>query len=316
MRNNPVYKREMAVRARSPRIPVLIMLFNGILAAAALLNMYSSIVQVRISNTIRYESFLQLYAFVATLEFLLLMFIMPALTSASISGERERHTLELMFTTRLRAADIVAGKLMSALSQLLVMAFSSFPVLLLTFVYGSMNLKDLALLMFCFVTVALFCGSLGIFASALMRRSTFSNVVTYGASALMRRSTFSNVVTYGTLLAAVAGTYLFNQFLLNVSQMEVNSMVLQAGEVRPAPSSGWAAYLLLLNPAATFAELLESQVSGGGGQFTVRYFLGAASGNFITEHWVFVSAAIQLALSAVLLRGAVWFLEPVRRKRK
>ena len=299
MRNNPVYKREMAVRARSPRIPVLIMLFNGILAAAALLNMYSSIVQVRISNTIRYESFLQLYAFVATLEFLLLMFIMPALTSASISGERERHTLELMFTTRLRAADIVAGKLMSALSQLLVMAFSSFPVLLLTFVYGSMNLKDLALLMFCFVTVALFCGSLGIFASALMRRSTFSNVV-----------------TYGTLLAAVAGTCLFNQFLLNVSQMEVNSMVLQAGEVRPAPSSGWAAYLLLLNPAATFAELLESQVSGGGGQFTVRYFLGAASGNFITEHWVFVSAAIQLALSAVLLRGAVWFLEPVRRKRK
>ena len=299
MRNNPVYKREMAVRARSPRIPVLIMLFNGILAAAALLNMYSSIVQVRISNTIRYESFLQLYAFVATLEFLLLMFIMPALTSASISGERERHTLELMFTTRLRAADIVAGKLMSALSQLLVMAFSSFPVLLLTFVYGSMNLKDLALLMFCFVTVALFCGSLGIFASALMRRSTFSNVV-----------------TYGTLLAAVAGTYLFNQFLLNVSQMEVNSMVLQTGEVRPAPSSGWAAYLLLLNPAATFAELLESQVSGGGGQFTVRYFLGAASGNFITEHWVFVSAAIQLALSAVLLRGAVWFLEPVRRKRK
>ena len=299
MRNNPVYKREMAVRARSPRIPVLIMLFNGILAAAALLNMYSSIVQVRISNTIRYESFLQLYAFVATLEFLLLMFIMPALTSASISGERERHTLELMFTTRLRAADIVAGKLRSALSQLLVMAFSSFPVLLLTFVYGSMNLKDLALLMFCFVTVALFCGSLGIFASALMRRSTFSNVV-----------------TYGTLLAAVAGTYLFNQFLLNVSQMEVNSMVLQAGEVRPAPSSGWAAYLLLLNPAATFAELLESQVSGGGGQFTVRYFLGAASGNFITEHWVFVSAAIQLALSAVLLRGAVWFLEPVRRKRK
>lgn len=299
MRSNPVYKREMAVRARSPRIPVLIMLFNGILAAAALLNMYSSIVQVRISNTIRYESFLQLYAFVATLEFLLLMFIMPALTSASISGERERHTLELMFTTRLRAADIVAGKLMSALSQLLVMAFSSFPVLLLTFVYGSMNLKDLALLMFCFVTVALFCGSLGIFASALMRRSTFSNVV-----------------TYGTLLVAVAGTYLFNQFLLNVSQMEVNSMVLQAGEVRPAPSSGWAAYLLLLNPAATFAELLESQVSGGGGQFTVRYFLGAASGNFITEHWVFVSAAIQLALSAVLLRGAVWFLEPVRRKRK
>ena len=101
MKNNPVYKREMLVRSRSFRIPLIIMIFNGILAVVALLNMYQSIAQVKVSGSVRYENFLQLYAFVAALEFMLLMFIMPALTSASISGERERHTLELMFTTKI-----------------------------------------------------------------------------------------------------------------------------------------------------------------------------------------------------------------------
>ena len=56
----------------------------------------------------------------------LLMFIMPALTTGSISGERERRTLELLFTTQMPPGDIVMGKLFSALSQLLVLVVSSF----------------------------------------------------------------------------------------------------------------------------------------------------------------------------------------------
>ena len=120
-------------------MPLIILVFNGILAVVALLNMYSAVAQVRISASVQYSSFLQLYAFVATLEFLLLMFIMPALTSGSISGERERQTLELLFTTRMTPKDIVMGKLFSALSQLMVLIVSSFPILLLTFVYGSMD---------------------------------------------------------------------------------------------------------------------------------------------------------------------------------
>ena len=158
MKSNPVYKREVTVRARSFRMPLIILVFNGILAVVALLNMYSAVAQVRISASVQYSSFLQLYAFVATLEFLLLMFIMPALTSGSISGERERQTLELLFTTRMTPKDIVMGKLFSALSQLMVLIVSSFPILLLTFVYGSMDLMDLAFLMVCFLVTAVFCG--------------------------------------------------------------------------------------------------------------------------------------------------------------
>ena len=46
MKMNPVYKREMMVSSRSMRMPLIITVFNGILAVVALLNMYSNVVQV------------------------------------------------------------------------------------------------------------------------------------------------------------------------------------------------------------------------------------------------------------------------------
>lgn len=91
MRQNPVYSREMKVSARSPRFPLILSLFNGILCLAALINMYSVVLRVRTNATIQYSSFMDIYEFVTAIEFILLMFIVPAVTAASISGERERQ---------------------------------------------------------------------------------------------------------------------------------------------------------------------------------------------------------------------------------
>lgn len=94
MKMNPVYKRETTVSSRSFRLALIIMVFNGILALVALLNMYSVVARVKITAEIQYSSFLNLYVFVSVVEFVMLMFIMPALTAGSISGERERQTLD------------------------------------------------------------------------------------------------------------------------------------------------------------------------------------------------------------------------------
>ena len=99
MMQNPVYSREMKVSSRSIRLPLIIVLFNGILSMVTLLNMYSAVAQVESTAVIQYSSFMDMYEFVTTIEFILLMFIVPAVTAASISGERERQTLELMLTT-------------------------------------------------------------------------------------------------------------------------------------------------------------------------------------------------------------------------
>ena len=107
MMQNPVYSREMKVSSRSIRLPLIIVLFNGILSMVTLLNMYSAVAQVESTAVIQYSSFMDMYEFVTTIEFILLMFIVPAVTAASISGERERQTLELMLTTQMTASSDV-----------------------------------------------------------------------------------------------------------------------------------------------------------------------------------------------------------------
>lgn len=124
---NPVYKRENMVSARSFKLAMILLIFNGILALVALLSMYSALAQVRVTAEIQYSSFLDLYVFVAVLEFVMLIFIMPAVTAGSISGERERQTLDLMLTTDMTPAEIVLGKLMSSLSTMFLLIISSFP---------------------------------------------------------------------------------------------------------------------------------------------------------------------------------------------
>lgn len=299
MKNNPVYRRERMVRSRSYRIPLVIFAFNGILALAALLNMYQTVAQVRISSSIQYGSFLQLYAFVATLEFMLLMFIMPALTSGSISGERERQTLELLFTTKMSPKDIVFGKLLSAVEQLIVLIVSSLPVVLLSFVYGSVDFLDLGLLMVCFTIVAFFTGSIGILFSALIRKSTFANVC-----------------TYGVLLFLMVGTYMLNIFMMSMDEMHISSTILQLGESRPLADAGSSVYLLLLNPVATFAEILGNQVSGGAGELAIRRFFGGNVDGIIVKYWIPISLAIQSLMAVVLTVSSVYALNPVKNEKK
>ena len=84
----------MTVGSRSIRMMAILFVFNSILAAVALFNMYSVAEQVRTTAEIQYSQFLDLYTFVSSIEFIMLLFIMPALTASSISGERERQTLE------------------------------------------------------------------------------------------------------------------------------------------------------------------------------------------------------------------------------
>lgn len=299
MKNNPVYKRERMVRARSYRIPLILFVFNGVLALAALMNMYQTVAQVRISSSIQYGSFLQLYAFVATLEFVLLMFIMPALTSGSISGERERQTLELLFTTKMSAKDIILGKLYSAVELLMVLVASSLPIVLLTFVYGSVDFMDLVLMLLCFGIVAFYAGGIGILFSALIRKSTFSNVC-----------------TYGVILAIVVGTYMLNIFTLNMNQLQIDNMVYQLGETRPIADTGAAIVLLLLNPVATFAEILGKQVSGGAGSLSIQRFFGGHTSEFLAIYWIPISMLIQSIVSIGMIAGAVYSLNPTKNEKK
>ena len=152
MKMNPVYRQETTAGSRSFKLPLVILIFNSILALVALLDMYSMISQVRQTAEIQYSSFLSLYVFAASVEFVMLLFLVPAMTAGSISGERERRTLNLLLTTKMTAGDVVIGKMAANLSTILLLIVSSFPILALVFIYGGITILDAALLLLCYVT--------------------------------------------------------------------------------------------------------------------------------------------------------------------
>ncbi|MBS5604773.1 ABC transporter permease [Clostridium sp. AF18-27] len=301
MKQNPVYKRETRVNSRSLRLPLILTVFNGILCAVALMNMYSVVSQVKATATIQYSSFMEMYEFVATIEFILLTFIVPAVTASSISGERERQTLELMLTTQMTPAQIVNGKLMSALSTLLLLIISSFPAIMMVFVFGGITPIDVVALLLCYTAVALFAGSLGIcFSSAF------------------KRSTLSTVLTYGVLVSIVGGTYFVNRFVLGLSAGRINSYAITygIGRAQQQPTSGNFVYLLLMNPAATFYAIISGQAGSGSGVDKLCKAFGIVQKGWVMENWVLISIVLQLAVAACLLALAIWFVNPIRRRRK
>lgn len=299
MKFNPVYKRELTVSSRSIRLALIFMAFNGILAIVALFNMYSVVEQVKVTAEIQYSSFLELYVFVSGIEFIMLMFIMPALTASSISGERERQTLDLMLTTTMHPRDIIFGKLFSALTTLLLLVISGIPVQSLVFVYGGVTVSDILLLLTCYGAVALLAGAVGIF---------FSSVV--------KRSTVATVCTYALIIILVAGTYAVNVFSLRMSQNEVNAYLSTINTVAKQATSGGFVYLLLLNPAITFYTVINEQAGSGSIRIILERLFGQHPANFVTEHWTVISLLCQIIIAVLLITAAVYTVKsPMQKER-
>lgn len=297
MKVNPIYTREVRASSRNLKLPMALMGFNGILAAAALVNMYSVLYQVRTTAEIQFSGFLEMYAVVAAIEFALLLFIMPAIASGSISGEREHRTLELLLTTQTTPGQIVRGKLMASLGNMFLILVASFPVVAMVFVYGGITWTDLAVTVLCFVVTALLVTGIGLYCSAALKRTVVSTAVSYGGTALL-----------------VAGTCAINHFALGLSTMRWNSYMNQIGGVANQASSGGFLYLLLFNPAVTFYCILNDQAGVGSAIGKVGQWFGFHEGGVITEHWVLISMAVQLVTALLLIRGAIRWIDPASGK--
>ena len=98
--------------------------------------------------------------------------------------------------------------------------------------------------------------------------------------------------------------------------MQLSNMIIPMGEVRPVADTGALVYLLLMNPVATFAEILGKQVSGGAGMLSIRQFLGGRTDGVLSSFWVPISLAVQIVLSFGLIRSAVYFLNPAKNEKK
>jgi ABC-type transport system involved in multi-copper enzyme maturation permease subunit len=115
------------------------------------------------------------------LETLLVVALAPAFTAGAISLEREKQTLDMLATTPVSSLSIVVGKLFSALTYLFILIFASIPLTAIVFVFGGVAPDDVIRGYAVLLTTALGLGSMGIFFSALIKRTQAATIITYFA---------------------------------------------------------------------------------------------------------------------------------------
>jgi ABC-type transport system involved in multi-copper enzyme maturation permease subunit len=113
------------------------------------------------------------------LETLLVTILAPAYTASAISLEREKQTLDLLAVTPISSLSIVLGKLVSALTFVFLLIVSSIPLTAIVFVFGGVGPDDVVRGYLVLLVTALGLGSLGLFCSALVRRTQAATIITY-----------------------------------------------------------------------------------------------------------------------------------------
>jgi ABC-type transport system involved in multi-copper enzyme maturation permease subunit len=113
------------------------------------------------------------------LETLLVTFLAPAFTTGAISQEREKQTLDLLVATPISSLSIVLGKLFSALAWVFILVIASIPLTGIVFVFGGVAPEDLVRGYLVLIVDAIGLGCIGLFFSALLRRTLAATVAAY-----------------------------------------------------------------------------------------------------------------------------------------
>lgn len=287
MKINPMLKKEITVSVRGIRLTVLMLIFNIILALIGLAVFHSILDNARYFGTIDYGSSISLYVTLVFFQFLLLAFIVPAITASAISGERERQTLDILLSTSLTPAKIIFGKLFSSLTSVVLLIISSIPIMSLIFIFGGVAVGDLIITILFLIFIAVYAGSIGIACSTRFKKTTSSTVASYGIVL---------AIGFGTIFLVGMIT------LFSVSSYSYES------------SNGIFSLILLLNPVITLMGLLMHQV---GGFSDISYMMSAfGMPDFISEHVVIISFLCQALFIVFLLWASIRRLNPIKKKVK
>lgn len=168
---------------------------------------------------------------------LMVAVLAPAATANAISGEREHQTLDLLAVTPISSLAIVMGKLLSALAWVFVLVVASIPVTALVFVFGGVGPDDVVRGYAVLFATVIGLGSVGLFFSALTRRTGASTGLTFVAT-----------------IALTIGSYYVFGFMSSTAEIG------PTGLRKPAPES-----ILYLNPFVAQVDVACGTEDGGFG---------------------------------------------------
>ncbi len=121
----------------------------------------------------------ELFIAASVIQFAAVFALVPLFTCAVIAGERETHTLELLFTTTLRDRQIVVSKLASRVVTMAMLVLSMLPVHSIAMFLGGVDPEAVWRSMAVTLLATLFVGAHGIYFSTVTRSPLGALVRTY-----------------------------------------------------------------------------------------------------------------------------------------
>lgn len=282
-RTNAVYTKELKQSVRNIKFPITVGLYCFTIAVIGLFTLVAISAYgypVYSAYTIK-QDFITFYSVLFGLEFGLVIFVVPAITGGTISGERDHGTLDLLLATTLGPYRIIMGKLISVVSKLLIYVISSLPILALVFTMGGAGLTDLLRYMLLILLTSLYIGSFGVFMSVIFKKTSTAMAVTY---------VWIMFIALGTIF-----------------------VTLMSNAVRPADNNALNP-VFLLNPIITLFALLDAQI--GLPELIGNYVRFENSTSFIMENWLMISISVQFVITVINVLLATHFLNPFRGRAK
>ncbi len=183
---NPVVLKELRSRMRGARAFVVLTVYLLLMSAFITL-LYTVYLSSNASVYSRPDRMLLgkfVFGGVVGIEALLVCFITPAFTVGAIASERERQTYDLLRTTLLSERALVLGKLVSALSYVLLLLAAALPLQSLAFLLGGVAPEEVFIATLLLMATAFLFSAAGLFFSSLMRRTLGATILTYAFALL------------------------------------------------------------------------------------------------------------------------------------
>ncbi len=199
LRVNPIIVKELRSRMRGGRafitLTVILLVMAGIMYAM----LQIILANARYSNIMSPQVGQAMFAALVYLELFMICAITPAVTSGAISSEKEKQTYEMLMATPLSPTSILWGKMVSAMSYVLLLLFAGVPLASLVFIFGGVAPREMIRSLLVLLIVAGTLGILGMFYSALFGRTGRATVASFITVVLMMVGPLFLAVLVGVL---------------------------------------------------------------------------------------------------------------------
>ena len=166
----PVFTREVAIAPRRTKLYVARAAYPLallVLMSTAWLVLTGTQMVRDVGDLARFGTIL--FQILAPLQLALAMFFSALLAASEVAQEKDRRTLVLLLLTNLSNSELVLGKLLASLLNVLVMLAAALPLFMLAALLGGVSFGQIARAMAVTLAAVLVCGSLGSTAGPVAR---------------------------------------------------------------------------------------------------------------------------------------------------